>query len=115
MPHVISGRLVALGVASAGPSPMVPGMPTIAESGGLPGFEIRNWLGLVVSAGTPKDVVGKLNAAIVDILRMPEAREQLLKSGFEPTGSTPEYFATYLASELKYWAKVVKEAGITLD
>jgi len=115
MPHVMSGRLVALGVASAGPSPMAPGMITIAESGGLPGFEIRNWLGLVAAAGTPRDIVDKLSAAINEILRVPEVKEQLLKSGFEPTGSTPEYFATYLESELKYWAKVVKDAGITTD
>ncbi len=115
MPHVTSGRLVALGVASAGPSPMAPGMITIAESGGLPGFEIRNWLGLVASAGTPRDIVDKLSTAINEILRVPEVKEQLLKSGFEPTGSTPEYFATYLEAELKYWAKVVKDAGITAD
>jgi len=115
MPHVMSGRLVALGVASAGPSPMAPGMITIAESGGLPGFEIRNWLGLVAAAGTPRDIVDKLSAAINEILRVPEVKEQLLKSGFEPTRSTPGYFATYLESELKYWAKVVKDAGITTD
>ncbi len=115
MPHVMSGRLVALGVASAGPSPMAPGMITIAESGGLPGFEIRNWLGLVAAAGTPRDIVDKLSAAINEILRVPEVKEQLLKSGFEPTGSTPGYFATYLESELKYWTKVVKDAGITTD
>ncbi len=115
MPHVTSGRLVALGVASAGPSPMAPGLPTIAESGGLPGFEIRNWLGLVAAAGTPRDVVEKINTAVNEILRLPEVKEQLLRNGFEPTGNTPEYFATYLESELKYWAKVVKDAGITTD
>ena len=115
MPHVTSGRLVALGVASAGPSPMAPGLPTIAESGGLPGFEIRNWLGLVAAAGTPREIVAKLNMEIGEILRLPEVKEQLLKNGFEPTGSTPEYFTTYLELELKYWAKVVKDAGITAD
>ena len=115
MPHVTSGRLVALGIASSGPSPMAPGMITIAESGGLPGFEIRNWLGLVAPAGTPRDIIAKLNTEIVEILRSPEAREQLFKIGFEATGSTPEYFANYLESELKYWAKVVKDAGITPD
>jgi tripartite-type tricarboxylate transporter receptor subunit TctC len=115
MPHVTSGRLVALGVASAGPSPMVPGMITIAESGGLPGFEIRNWLGLVAPAGTPRGIVGKLNAEIVAILRVPEVREQLLKGGFEPAGGTPEYFGKYLEAELANWARVVKDAGITVD
>jgi tripartite-type tricarboxylate transporter receptor subunit TctC len=115
MPHVASGRLVALGVASSGPSPLAPGMITIAESGGLPGFEIRNWLGLVAPAGTPRDIVEKLNTGINEILRLPEVKEQLFRSGFEPTGSTPEHFASYLESELKYWAKVVKDAGITPD
>ncbi len=115
MPHVVSGRLVALGVASSGPSPMAPGLITIAESGGLPGFEIRNWLGLVAPAGTPRDIVDKLSTGVNEILRLPEVKEQLLKSGFEPTGSTPEYFAGYLEAELKYWAKVVKDAGITID
>lgn len=115
MPHVVSGRLIALGVASAAPSRMAPGLPTIAESGELPGFEIRNWLGLVAPAGTPRNVVEKLNTATVEILRLPEVKDQLLKNGFEPIGSTPDYFAGYLESELKYWAKVVKDAGITVD
>ena len=94
---------------------MAPGLPTIAESGGLPGFEIRNWLGLVAAAGTPREIVAKLNMEIGEILRLPEVKEQLLKNGFEPTGSTPEYFTTYLELELKYWAKVVKDAVITTD
>jgi tripartite-type tricarboxylate transporter receptor subunit TctC len=115
MPYVKSGRLVALGISSSGPSPMAPGMITIAESGGLPGFEVSNWLGLVAPAGTQRDIIQKLNTEIVGILRSPEVREQLFKNGFEPTGSTPDYFASYLESELGKWARVVKDAGITAD
>lgn len=115
MPFVRAGRVVALGISSSGPSPMAPGMITIAESGGLPGFKVSNWLGLVAPAGTQRSIISKLNTGIVDILRLPEMKERLLKGGFEPTGSTPEQFASYLESELRNWARVVKDAGITID
>lgn len=115
MPQVTAGRVVALGVPTLAPSPLAPGVPTIAESGGLPGFEISNWLGLVAPAATPRAIITKLNAEVVDLLRLPDVKEQLFKGGFEPTGSTIEQMASVLESGLKTWAKFVKEAGITID
>ena len=115
MPHVAAGRLVPLGISSLGPSPMAPGLPTIAESGGLPGFEVTNWLGLVAPAQTDPAIVAKLNREVVEILGLVEVRDQLLKGGFEPGASTQEQFARLLDAELRTWARVVKEAGITND
>jgi tripartite-type tricarboxylate transporter receptor subunit TctC len=115
MPHVAGGRLVALGISSLEPSPMAPGLPTIADSGGLPGFEVTNWLGLVAPAQTDRVIVDRLNREVVAILAMPDVKQQLLKSGFEPTGSTQGEFAKLLDAELKTWARVIREAGITND
>ena len=115
MPQVNAGKVIALGVPTPQPSPLAPGVPTLAESAGLPGFEMSNWLGFVAPSATPRGLVTKLNSDIVGILRMPDVRAQLLKGGFEPTGSTIEQFQTQLETGLKSWAKVVKEAGITID
>ena len=115
MPHVTSGRVIPLGISSLQASAMAPGIVTIADAAGLPGFEVSNWLGLLAPAGTPRAIVAKLNAEVVDILRRPEVREQLQKGGFEPVASTPEHFATYLHSETRVWSKVVKDAGIKID
>lgn len=115
MPHVTAGRIIALGISSPGPSAMAPGMVSIAEAAGLPGFEVSNWLGLLAPAGTPRPIITRLNAEIVEILHRPEVKDQLLKGGFEPVTSTPKQFASYLDSELKVWSKVVKDAGIKID
>jgi tripartite-type tricarboxylate transporter receptor subunit TctC len=115
MPQVAAGRVVPLGVSSLKPSPLAPGLPTIADAAGLPGFEVTNWLGILAPAGTPGAIVTKLNAEIVAILTRADVSEQLHKSGFEPLTSTPEHFASYLESELALWSKVVKDAGIKID
>lgn len=115
MPQVAAGRVVALGISSLKPSTMAPGLPTIADAAGLPGFEVSNWLGIMAPAATPKPIVARLNAEIVSILNRADVKEQLLKAGFEPLTSTPEHFAKYLEEELASWAKVVKEAGIKVD
>ncbi len=113
MPHVAAGRVVPLGVASLAPSSLAPNIVTIAHSAGLPGFEVSNWLGIVAPAGTPRDIIDKLNAEIVHILSIPAVKDQLIKGGFEPVTSSPEKFKAHIDSELKSWAKIVKEAGIT--
>lgn len=115
MPQVASGRVVPLGISSLKPSAMAPGMPTIADAAGLPGFEVTNWLGMLAPAGTPRPIIARLNSEIVEILNRPDVREQLLGAGFEPLTSTTEYFASYLESELALWSKFVKDTGIKID
>lgn len=111
MPQVRAGKLTALGIASLKRSPFAPELPTIADSG-LPGFEVSNWLGVLAPAGTPREIVNRLNREIVDILRQPDVKERLFQQGFETVVSTPEQFAAYMRTELGKWAKVIKQAGI---
>ena len=115
MPHVATGRIIALGVPTPSPSALAPGIPTVAESAELPGFEISNWLGFVMPSATPRSLVLRLNNEINTIVRTPEVRAQLLKAGLEPTGSTVEEMQASLEIGLKNGARIVKEAKITLD
>jgi tripartite-type tricarboxylate transporter receptor subunit TctC len=111
MPHVRAGRLRALAVTGAKRSPSVPSLPTVAE-GGIPGFALDQWYGLLAPAGTPKDIVARLNAEIVRMTADPAAKERLLAMGLDPVGSTPEAFTAYLQTETVKWGKLVREAGI---
>ncbi|MEK7874906.1 MAG: tripartite tricarboxylate transporter substrate-binding protein, partial [Pseudomonadota bacterium] len=114
MPHVKSGRLNALGVTSAKRSIFAPDVPTIAESG-LLGYEVENWQGVLVPAGTPKEIVDKLNGEMVKILQMPEVKDRLYSQGFEILTSTPEQFGAYLRTEIVKWARLVKSSGASVD
>lgn len=114
LPHVKTGKLRALGVTSATRSPAVPDVPTIAQSG-LPGYEVINWYGVLAPAGTPKEVVAKLNAEIIKILKMSEVKERLAAQGAETFSSTPEQFAAYIKKETEKWATVVKYSGAQID
>ena len=111
LPHVQSGRLKVLAVGTKTRLPHLPNVPTVAELG-MPGFEAVSWGGVLVPANTPKPVVGKLNGEINRILRMPEVREALAKTGSETVGNTPEEFEAYIAFETAKWAKVAKTANI---
>ena len=113
-PHVKSGKLRALAVTSVQRSKTAPELPTIAESG-LAGYEANQWWGVVGRAGTPKDVIARLNGEIVRTLGMPDARERLALQGVEATGSTPEQYAAYIQAEIAKWAKVVKDSGARND
>ena len=115
MPHVATGRIIALGVPTPSPSALAPGIPTVAESAALPGFEFSNWLGFVMPSATPRSLVLRLNNEINTIVRTPDVRAQLLKAGLEPTGSTVEEMQASLEIGLKNGARLVKEAKITLD
>jgi tripartite-type tricarboxylate transporter receptor subunit TctC len=108
--HLKSGKLKALAITSAKRSPILPNVPTVAESG-FPGFEATVWNGLVAPAGTPKEIVAKLNAEIKKAMADPKVMEQLRSQGFEPDWSTPEQFGTLIASEVSRWGKVVKATG----
>lgn len=111
LPHVQSGRLKALAVGTKNRLPHLPDVPTVAELG-MPGFEAVSWGGVLVPANTPKPVVQKLNAEINRILKMPEVREALAKTGSQTVGNSPEEFASYIAFETGKWAKVAKVANI---
>ena len=111
IPHVRAGRLRALGVTSAVRSASAPDIPTIAE-GGLPGYESVQWYGLLAPAGTPREIISRLHAETVAILRTPDAGKRLAGDGAEVVASTPDEFAVLIKAETVKWAKVVKSAGI---
>ena len=117
LPHIKAGKLKALAVTSATRSAALPEVPTIAEAGGpaLKGYEASSWFGLLAPAGTPKDIVTKLNAAAVKAIASPEMRERLAAQGAEPVGNTPEQFAAFIKSEIAQWVKVVREAKISAE
>ena len=112
MPHVRAGRLRALGVAGAKRAAAAPDLPTIAEAAGLPGYESAQWTGVWAPAGTPQDIVSRLNREIVAVLAMPDVRDKLANDGSEIVASTPEEFAAMLKSEIARWRAAVKAAGI---
>jgi tripartite-type tricarboxylate transporter receptor subunit TctC len=111
LPHVQGGRLRAVGVTTLTRSPVVPNVPTIAE-GGLPGFDVTIWYGILATGGTPGSIVDKLNAEIVKTLQAGDVRQQLTALGLEPVGSRASEFGAKVRSEIAQWAKVVKQAGI---
>jgi tripartite-type tricarboxylate transporter receptor subunit TctC len=110
-PHVKSGRLRALAVTSAEPSPLYPGLPTAAASG-LPGYELVSRTGVFVPAKTPAAIIRRLNQELVQYLHGSEAKQKFLSVGVETVGSSPEQFAAVIKSEISLFAKVIKEAGI---
>lgn len=114
MPQVKAGKLRALATAGMQPTPLAPNLPTVSGSG-LPGFDVPTWAGFLAPAGTPPEVVQKLQLEIARILQQPEIRDQLINQGVEPVGSTPEVFAEFIKAEINRWGKLVKQAGIKLD
>jgi tripartite-type tricarboxylate transporter receptor subunit TctC len=114
MPHVKAGKLRALGMSSAKRSSFAPDIPTVAESG-VPGYEVAVWFGVVAPAGTPREIVQKLNAEVLRILAMPDVRERFQSQGVEPVGSTPEQFGEHIKSQMAKWGKVVQDAGVKAE
>lgn len=114
IPHVKAGKLRALGVSSAKRVPLLPEVPTIAESA-LPGFETGTWYGVVAPAGTPRPVVEKLNREVLRILALPDVQERLAAQGLEPAGNSPADFSVMIRSEIAKYAKIVKAAGIKAE
>jgi tripartite-type tricarboxylate transporter receptor subunit TctC len=113
LPHLRSGRLRALAVTSTRRSSVMPGLPTVGET--LPGYATETWFGLFMPAGTPGDIIAKMNAEIVRIIRMPDVREQLSAQGADPIGSSPEEFAAYVKAEIEKWSRVIKQAGVRAE
>jgi tripartite-type tricarboxylate transporter receptor subunit TctC len=114
LPHIKSGRVRALGVASPKRSALVPDLPTIAESG-VKGYEAYSWAGVVAPAGTPAPIVAKLNADISKALSQPDVKQRLFEEGAEAMPTTPEQFGKMLKAEIAKWTKVVKDANIKAD
>jgi tripartite-type tricarboxylate transporter receptor subunit TctC len=114
LPYVKAGRLNAVAVTNPKRSPVVPGVPTVAESG-LPGFEALQWFGVFVPAGTPKDIVSRLNGEIIKALKLPDVRERLASLGAEVVGNSPEQFASFQRADTAKWAKVVKQSGAKIE
>ncbi len=112
--QIKSGRLKPIAVTSLTRAPSLPDVPTMDESG-LPGFEALSWIGASVPVGTPKEIVDKIHTDIVAVLRMPEIRDQLAKSGAVVVGNTQEQFAEWNRSEIAKWGKAVRESGAKLD
>lgn len=113
-PQIKSGRVRALAVASAKRVAALPDLPTIGESG-YPGFEAWAWQGFVAPAGTPRDVIMKLNSEFARVMADPAIKQRLSDIGFEPQTSTPGQFSVYMKSEIAKWAKVIRESNISLD
>jgi tripartite-type tricarboxylate transporter receptor subunit TctC len=110
--HVRSGKLRAIAIASDKRLPYLPNLPTIAESG-FPAYEISSWQGMLAPAGTPTNVIAKINGELLALLKTPAMRERMSREGADPVGSTPEAFAKRVASEVAKWSKVARDAGLS--
>jgi tripartite-type tricarboxylate transporter receptor subunit TctC len=117
LPQIKAGKMRALAVSSPKRLAVLPDVPTVAESGipGTQGFEADQWYGLVAPAGTPPEIVARLNQEVNKALALEEVRVRLAAEGAEPTPTTPQAFGQLIAREIPRWDKVVKAAGIHLD
>jgi tripartite-type tricarboxylate transporter receptor subunit TctC len=114
LPHVKSGKLRGLAVTSKQRSPVLPDVATV-DATGVPGFESIAWYGVVAPAGTPKDIIVKLNAEMVRIANLPDIKQRLIEMGSPPVSGTPDQFGALIRSEIPKWGKVVKQANVSLD
>ncbi len=113
LPHVQSGKLTGLAVASSKRSPLAPAIPTMAELG-YP-IDIDTWYGLVAPAGTPREIIAKVNAETVRILSLSDLREKTRSQGIELAGSTPEEFGAFLKADIAKWTRAIREMNISID
>jgi tripartite-type tricarboxylate transporter receptor subunit TctC len=114
LPHIKSGKVRAIGLATPKPTAALPGVAPIADSG-VPDFDSSSWGGILAPAGTPKEVIGKLHEGTVKILKMPDVEQRMSSLGADVVASTPQQFGEYIKSETSKWAKVVKESGAAKD
>lgn len=114
LPHIKAGRLRAIAVTSAQRMPLLPDVPTVAESG-FPGFDVQSWFAIAAPAGTPRPVVDKLNAALNKALNAPDVRERMRDLAATPEPGTPEQLRAFIAAELKRWHDVVKQSGARVN
>ena len=114
LPHVRSGKLKALAVSSKRRSAMAPEVPSVDEAG-VPGYDVGVWFGVLTVAGTPREIVQRLNTEMVRILASPEVKERFGRMGVEVVAGTPDHFSQFLRSEVARWARVVQDANIKAD
>ena len=114
LPHVESGKLRALAVTSLKPTPLLPSLPSIAESG-VPGFEMVGWWGMLAPAGTPQPIVAQLNTELVRILQLPEVKKSFAGLGVDAVFSTPDEFTRLIKSEVPRYAKLIKDIGLKIE
>lgn len=110
LPHVQGGRLRAIAITSAKRSPLLPDVPTVAESG-FPGFDVQSWFGLAAPAGTPRPIIDRLNAELNKVLAAPELRQRFQDLAASPEPGTPEQMRSFAAAETQRWREVVKTSG----
>ena len=114
LPHIRGGKLRALAVTTSTRSPALPDVPTLDEAG-LKGFNIGTWFGVLAPAATPKDIVAKLNTEMVKVIQSADFKKRMAEIGAEPIGNTPDQMATQIKEETEKFAKLVKEAKVTID
>jgi tripartite-type tricarboxylate transporter receptor subunit TctC len=115
MPQIKGGKLKAFAVTSAQRSTAMPELPTIEEAGKLKGFEASSWFGLLAPAGTPPEVVSRIQQEVAKALATPAIKEKMLAQGAIPSGNTPQEFAKLIEAEIAKWALVVKASGAKVD
>jgi tripartite-type tricarboxylate transporter receptor subunit TctC len=114
LPLINGGKLRALGVTSGKRLAPLPSVPTVAESG-VAGYEAVNWYGVLMPTRTPKDIVAKVHADIVRVLKQPDIKERFAGEGGDIVANTPEEFGAFIRTEIPKWSKVVKDAGVKVD
>ncbi len=114
LPHVKSGRLRALAVTGAKPTALVPGVPTVEESG-VPGFAITSWWGMLAPTGTPEPIITRLNTELIRILQLADVKERFANLGVETVTSTPAEFSAFIRLEIVKFTKLTNELGIKID
>ncbi len=114
LPQVKAGKIKALAVTSAQRHPLLPDVPTVAESG-YPGFEALSWQGLFAPAGTPKEIVAKVNAELVKALAAPDMQAYFAQQGFFVGGNSPAQFRAFIEQEIPKWARIVKAANVEIN
>ena len=114
VPQVQAGRVRALAVLAGERVPALPEVPS-AKDAGFPGFQVLSWYGIVAPAGTPREIVARLNAELTKIMKSPDGRERITGAGFDPMTSTPESFAEFLQAEMARYSRVIKATGIQAD
>ena len=115
LPQIKGGKLKAFAVTSAQRSAALPDTPTVAEAGPLKGFDASSWFGLLAPAGTPPDIVNRIQQEVAKSLNTPAIKEKLLAQGAIPGGNTPQQFSVFINAEHKKWAQVVKVSGAKVD
>ena len=114
LPHVKAGKLRALAVTGPKSTPLVPGVPSVAEAG-VPGYAIDSWWGVLVPTGTPKEITAKLNTELVRILNLQDVKDRFAGLGVEAVPGTQAQFAQFITSETAKFAKLIKDVGVKIE